>query len=233
MTGLLTSGVLAAFRLEGDVVRKLALAGCVVMAAGLLTVPAAHAFPPRLPPGRSKHVCSFPIPGAVRCHAIIRTDDNLNALTTTAPAGYGPGDLRNAYNITANGTGTIAIVDAYRYPNAEADLAVYRAQFGLPPCTSANGCFLQLNEHGQLAPLPGYDFSWSQEQALDLDMASAICPGCKLILLEANSNSFADMSTTVASAGRRRPHAISNSYGGPEMYSRPAYAASYNIAGLP
>src|SRR5262249_15325470 len=150
----------------------------------------------------------------------------------TVPAGYGPADLRNAYALNGSGSGTIAIVDAYGYPNAEADLAVYRAQYGLPPCTSANGCFVKLNERGRLSPLPVYEASWAQEQALDLDMASAICPGCKLILLEANSSTYSDMSITVAYAGRQHPNAISNSYGGAERYVNSAYAARYNIAGV-
>ncbi|MGB8390892.1 S53 family peptidase [Mycobacterium sp.] len=196
-------------------------------------MPAAHAFPPLLPPGRSKHVCNLPVSGDVRCHAVIRTDDNLNPLATTGPAGYGPAELRNAYAITSNGADTIALVDAYGYPNAETDLAVYRAHFGLPPCTSANGCFHKLNQQGKASPLPANNVSWSQEQAVDLDMASAICPGCKLILLEATTSSIANMSTTVAEAGRLGAHAISNSYGGAEnILNATLYAARYNIPGV-
>lgn len=76
-------------------------------------------------------MCNLPNPGEARCHAIIRTDDNdnLNPLATAGPAGYSPAELRNAYGINRSGTDTIAIVDAYGYPNAEADLAAYRAQF--------------------------------------------------------------------------------------------------------
>ena len=118
-------------------VRKLVLAVCVVLGSTFLGVPPAHAAPPPLPPGKAKKVCDTPAAGAVRCHAQIRTDDNLNPLATPGPAGYGPTDLRNAYGITADaGAATIAIVDAYWYTNAESDLAAYRAKFGLPsPCT--------------------------------------------------------------------------------------------------
>ncbi|MGZ4526170.1 MAG: S53 family peptidase, partial [Mycobacterium sp.] len=199
---------------------------------GFLAVPKAHAFPPRLPPGRSKHVCGVAVPGDVRCHAVIRTDDNLNPLATAMPAGYGPADLRSAYAITTNGTGTIAIVDAYGYRHAEADLAMYRAQFGLPPCTTANGCFRKLNQNGGRLSLPKNNISWSQEQAVDLDVASAICPGCKLILLEANTSSLANLSVAVATAGRLGAHAISNSYGAQESYALPTYAGRYNIPGV-
>jgi subtilase family serine protease len=217
---------------KGDVVRKPVLAVCVVMAAGFLTVPVAHASPPWLGPGMSKHVCDITLPGEARCHAIIRTDDELNPLATAGPAGYGPADLRSAYAISGNSTRTIAIIDAFGYPNAEADLAKYRAQFGLPPCTSANGCFTKLNEFGQPTPLPANNHAWMQEQAIDLDMTSAICPGCKLILIEAKSASLANLSTAVQTAGQLGVHAISNSYGAGEHSATPTVAARYNIPGV-
>ena len=198
--------------------RKLVLAVCVVLGSMLLAVPPAHAAPPKLPPGKAKHVCDTPAAGAVRCHAQIRTDDNLNPLATSGPSdsALGPEKLRNAYGITTDGTATIAIVDAFGYTNAETDLAKYRTQFGLAHCTSDNGCFRKLNQAGQPSPLPPDNISWSQEAALDLDMASAICPGCKLLLIEANSNSLDDLSTAVATAGQLGAHAISNSYGAAE-----------------
>jgi subtilase family serine protease len=168
----------------------------------------------------------------MRCHADIRTDDNLNPLATSGPTGLNPADLRNAYGITADGTATIAIVDAFGYANAETDLQTYRGQFGLPPCTTANGCFRKLNQAGQPSPLPADNISWSQEAALDLDMASAICPGCKLLLIEANSNSVDDLSTAVATAGQLGAHAISNSYGADERRLFATYEPRYNIPGV-
>ena len=213
--------------------RKLFHGVCVVvLGCAVLAVPPAHAAPPPLPPGKAKHVCDTPAAGAVRCHAEIRTDDNLNPLVTSGPAGYGPTELRNAYGITAPGSATIAIVDAFGYANAEKDLATYRTQFGLPPCTSANGCFRKLNQAGQPSPLPPDQISWSQETALDLDMASAICPGCNLLLVEANSNSLNDLSTAVTTAGRLGAHAISNSYGAAESQSFATYEPRYNIPGV-
>lgn len=212
--------------------RKLALAACLVAVAGLLAVPPAQAGPPWLPPGKSTHACGPATAGAMRCHALIRTDDRLNPLQTTGPAGYSPTDLRSAYNITASGTNTVAIIDAYAYPNAEADLATYRTQFGLPACTTANGCFRKLNQLGQPSPPARSSIGWSQEQALDVDMVSAICPTCRLILIEANSASFADLSTAVVTAGQLGVHSISNSYGGAESLSYGTYAARYNVPGV-
>ena len=181
-----------------------------------LAIPPAHAAPPPLPPGKAKHVCDTPAAGAVRCHADIRTDDNLNPLATSGPAGYGPADLRNAYGITADGTATIAIVDALGTPTPRPTWPRIGRSSGCRPVRSANGCFRKLNQAGQPSPLPADNISWSQETALDLDMASAICPGCNLLLVEANSNSLNDLSTAVTTAGRLGAHAISNSYGAAE-----------------
>ena len=107
-------------------------------------------------------VCVRPVaPGTVRCHArIVTTPEGravMNAMTAQAtPAGYGPSDLRAAYGITGSGSAStiVAVVDAYGYPNAETDLGVYRAQFGLPPCTTANGCFHKVNQSGARASYP-------------------------------------------------------------------------------
>src|ERR1051325_7801080 len=118
-----------------------------------------------------------------------------------APGGYRPGALQSAYGLTAQaasagGTQTIAIVDAYDDPNAEADLGVYRAQFGLSPCTTANGCFRKVDQSGGTT-YPKSNGGWAQEISLDLDMASAICPNCKILLVEADNNSFSNLVAAV------------------------------------
>ena len=165
------------------------LLSCAAMAAALLAfgVPGATAAPPSDPGafGRSHRPVCGPAPkGAARCHSEVVTDAQGDPMVTPAPNGYGPTDLQSAYNIftqssTAGGTQTIAIVDAYDDPNAEADLGVYRSQYGLPACTTANGCFKKVNQTGGSKPTPPTDAGWAQEISLDLDMASAICPNCK------------------------------------------------------
>ncbi|MFO1270897.1 MAG: hypothetical protein U1F50_04300 [Rubrivivax sp.] len=106
---------------------------------------------------------------------IDRNGDELAAV----PSGYGPADLRSALQgqrqRQQRGSTLIAIVDAYHYANAEADLAVYRAQFRLPPCTKANGCFRQVDQNGG-TKYPTTNLGWNQEVYLDYDMASAMCP---------------------------------------------------------
>jgi subtilase family serine protease len=176
--------------------------------------------------------CDYLDDGELACHAHILVDPDGHPLSTTTPSGYGPSDLRAAYGVTATGASTtlIAIVDAYGYTNAEADLATYRAQFGLPPCTTANGCFRKVNQTGG-TKVPRDNTGWGQESALDLDMASAMCPDCSLVLVEANSAQNADLATAVNTAAAMGAHVISNSYGGSENNSASSESA-YNHPGV-
>lgn len=182
-------------------------------------------------------VCPGAEVGAARCHSWVRVDATGKPLATTGPSGYGPADLQSAYALAAasasNGAGaTIAIVDAYDDPNAEADLGVYRSQFGLPACTTANGCFKKINQTGG-TNYPRANGGWAQEISLDLDMASAICPNCKILLVEASSNSFANLSAAVDQAARTPGVvAISNSYGGAEYSGEVSDQTHYNHPGI-
>src|SRR5213076_992524 len=98
-------------------------------------------------------------------------------------------------------------------PNAESNLGVYRAKFGLPACTTANGCFKKVNQSGGTTPPTG-NTGWAEEISLDVDMASAICPNCNILLVEASSNSYANLGTAVNRAATMGAKSISNSYGG-------------------
>lgn len=180
-------------------------------------------------------VCGQTVGHVARCHAHVVTDaaGHLKVSPPATPSGYGPSDLRSAYNVTGSGSSStiIAIVDAYGYTNAESDLGVYRAQFGLPPCTTANGCFKKLNQSGQQGNYPAQNTGWAQESALDLDMASAMCPNCKIYLIEGTSATFANLAASENTAAAQGAHAISNSYGGGESGSQ-TYEPSYNHPGI-
>jgi subtilase family serine protease len=134
--------------------------------------------------------------------------------------GYYPCDLQSAYSLPSMiaGSGqTVAIVDAFSDPNAEADLGVYRSQFGLPPCTTANHCFRKVNQQGIEGSPPLLDSTgWSVEESLDLDMVSAICPNCHLLMVEVNSNASADLGAGDDAAAALGATQISNSWGGYE-----------------
>ena len=150
------------------------------------------------------------------------------------PNGYGPADLASAYHVTSSGSSamTVAIVDAYGYANAEADLATYRSMYGLPPCTTANGCFTKVDQNGG-SSYPVYNAGWAGEQALDLDMVSAVCPNCKILLVQASSNYNSDLALAVSRAAQLGAHAISNSYGSTESSTQFSnFSSQYNIPGV-
>jgi len=191
-----------------------------------------------------KAACAHGQPfGRARCFAHVVTD-SAGRIRTFQPTGrpnfnftgYTPADFRAAYNIPANagsGAYTIAIVDAYGYPNAEADMNTYRSKYSLPACTTANGCFRKISQSGGSTAGLAVDVGWDQEQALDLDMVSAMCPNCHILLVQANdalvSNLAAATQTAAATAGVK---AISNSYGLAESTSLNAYEPSYNHPGI-
>jgi subtilase family serine protease len=185
-------------------------------------------------PVRHSAVCSeAEKPGFARCHAHIVMVDASSPLAAATPSGLKPTDLRSAYKVTGSGTSNrvIAIVDAFGYPNAESDLATYRSQFGLAACTTANGCFRKVNQRGVQGSYPATNVGWDQESALDLDMVSAMCPACSIVLVEADSSSLANLAAAVREAAALGAHAISNSYGGSESGTT-GVEASYNFAGI-
>ena len=168
-------------------------------------------------------VCPPATPGTAECLALRRTDIATSPASavspSTPPPGYGPADLQSAYALPSASAGsglTVAIVDAYDLPTAEADLAVYRSKFGLKACTTANGCFRKVNQNGGTSPYPAYDQHWGLEIALDLDMVSAICPNCKILLVEATDNNYSNLGPAVDTAVSMGAIAVSNSYGGSE-----------------
>ena len=190
---------------------------------------------------RFVHVCAAPAPGNASCHAILAekvTATGKAAPAASSPSGYNPADLRAAYNLPAAATTTtsaglgvgvgqtVAIVDAYDDPNAEADLNVYRAQFGIPACTTANGCFRKVNQSGG-THYPRANGGWAQEISLDLDMVSAACPNCHILLVEASSTSLTDLGTAVNEAVKLGATEITNSYGGGESSADSSYDSTY------
>jgi subtilase family serine protease len=167
-------------------------------------------------------VCPSAVVAAAHCDALVVTDANGNPTASSAPraGSYGPAQFRTAYNLSsASATGgsgqTIAIVDAYDDPNIESDLAVYDNQYGLPACTTANGCFGKVNQSGGRR-YPNANAGWALEISLDVETAHEICPNCKILLVEASSNSLANLGAAVNEAATLGATVISNSYGGSE-----------------
>lgn len=163
-----------------------------------------------------------PAPGHARCMSVARADQLSNGTvrmhSSAAPQGLGPPDIQSAYNLDGASSGgkTVAIVDAYDDPNAESDLATYRDEYGLPECSSDNGCFTKVDQDGG-TNYPEPNKGWAGEISLDVDAVSAACPDCNILLVEADSASMADLGAAVnTAASTDGVVAISNSYGGAE-----------------
>jgi hypothetical protein len=176
------------------------------------------------------------VPGRDACMVLIRTNVQHRSQSSLGPDaapvgdGYGPSSLQSAYVLPSSTAGsgqTVAVVDAYDDPNAAADLATYRSDWSLPAC--GTGCFSKVNQNGATSPLPSAagTTGWDVEESLDIDMVSAICPLCHIILVEVSSPSTANLGTGVNSAVSLGANYVSNSYGGSESSSDNSYDTSY------
>src|SRR5207244_1442780 len=115
---------------------------------------------------------------------------------------YDPSYLQSAYNAPSatKGAGqTVAVVDAFDDPNAEKDLGTYRSTFGIPACTTANGCFRKVDQNGGKS-YPQANSSWATEISLDVDMVSAMCPKCHILLVESNDAYQSNLDVAVNTA---------------------------------
>ncbi|MDE3007431.1 MAG: hypothetical protein KGJ10_01830 [Acidobacteriota bacterium] len=210
---------------------------------------------------RSTSVCAgTPVAGQARCDAVIRRDRLARSLvpkpgSVATPAGllgdngaYSPAFLRSAYNAANLGASSnfgagrvVGVVDAYDNPNLLSDLNYYRTYFGMSPCVSGTvsplntTCVLQqVNQGGQSAPLPSVNQSWGFEEAMDVEMVSALCVNCQILVVEARSSAMSDLGASVNTAVRLGANVVSNSYGSSEYPSEVADATSfYTHPGVP
>ena len=165
------------------------LPGAMVLAIS----PAANAAPSPTGAGhRVSRVCAAASAGEASCNALVRTD----IAPAVTPSGYGPADLRSAYKLTTPGSSsqTIAIVDAYDDPTAESRPRRRTARSSVcRRARTANGCFRKVDQNGGTTYPHRKHGGWAQEISLDLDMVSAICPNCHILLVEAKTTSFANL----------------------------------------
>jgi hypothetical protein len=170
--------------------------------------------------------CRPPKPKRYGCFAIVSPANraNPNTIGSGEKGGLDPQELREAYGISETGgsTQTIAIVDAFDDPNAESDLQKYREHYkvdyrsGETACTTTNGCFRKVNQEGKPEKFPEGNESWATEISLDLDMASALCPECKILLVEAETNGAEDLDPANNEAALLGATEINDSWGGLE-----------------
>ena len=194
--------------------------------------------------------CSYDVaPATARCDVRVRTDDAAKARpqrnggaangTVGNNGAYDPSYLQSAYNVAsaaaANGGGAgqiVAIVDAFDDPNVANDLAFYRSYFGLPACqtgsvSQATGCIFQKVDQNGGTSYPAPSASWSTEISLDVEMVSAVCPKCQILLVEANSNLLSDLGAAVNEAVALGANVVSNSYGSSEYSTENGDSAAY------
>jgi hypothetical protein len=191
-------------------------------------------------PGQDfRHACSAVSAGWGRCGALVESNVvTFQGMATDASvAGYSPAQLQSAYNLTlaagAAGKGeTVAVIDAYNDPDAAANMKTYRAHYGLPACGS--GCFSKVNEEGEASPLPkaAGKTGWGTEESLDLDMVSAICPNCHILLVEAKNGNMANLGKSVDAAVTLGAKFVSNSYSSPESASETADDVYFDHPGV-
>ena len=174
--------------------------------------------------------------GEVRCFSqAIAHARQEGPQVMAGPTGLGPSQIQSAYKLggLSSGGKTVAIVDAYNDPKAASDLAKFRSTYGLPACTTANGCFKQVNQKGATSPLPSGDYGWAEEESLDLDAVSSACPDCKILLVEASSANTADLVAAEDTAAKAAGVAsVSNSWGGSEDSSILSEDTHFNHPGV-
>jgi len=188
-----------------------------------------------------KSVCLADKQDKIRCHAKVITNDKGDPDTTSGPTGYGPTQFQTAYNFNgASSSGRIlAVVDAYDHPHIKSDLDVYSSAFNLPVLplcagaisASGSACFKIVDQNGG-TNYPATDSGWALETSLDIEVAHAACPDCKLLLVEANSSSYSDLMTAIDRAVSMGANAISNSYGSNEFSHETLFDFHFNKPGI-
>jgi hypothetical protein len=193
---------LGAIAAVSPVLTAVALAGPPAQAVSQSAARASAAHSYHLPAGVHK-LCAAPKPKHATCAALVASPASRHRAAgvqqaAATPAGYGPSDLQSAYNLPKSSSlgdaETVALVTAYDDPSAEADLGTYRTQYGLTACTTANGCFKKVDQNGGTT-YPGTSAGWPAADAQSMDMISALCPQCHILLIEANSTAITDLGT--------------------------------------
>ena len=192
------------------------------------------------------NVCAAADSGFAACDARVTTDGRGNpAASATLPNGYSPAQFLKAYGLSgvapaSSAPRIIAIVDSNDDPNIASDLATYSSTYGLPQlptCTAAVNaskvaCFKKVNQTGATTKLPSQDAGWALEISLDVETAHAICQNCSILLVEANSPTYANLAAAENEAVALGATVVSNSYGGSEFSGETSYDSAFNHPGV-
>ncbi len=180
-----------------------------------------------------RSVCDAALNDSAACQAQVVSDASGDPLAGGSPPSTAltPAQFHSGYNLPTTAPGgtspTVAIVDAYDDPNAQADLNTFDTKWGLPSCTATGGCFTKINETGGTR-LPSANGGWSLEISLDVQTVHSICQTCKILLVEANSANDSDLGQAENEAASwPGVVAISNSWGGNEFSGEHSLDTSY------
>ncbi|WP_409182058.1 putative Ig domain-containing protein [Amycolatopsis sp. VS8301801F10] len=211
----------------GMTLRRLAAAGAALaLGAGVaaLSAPGAGASPQLSPAS-----CASAPAGYAKCQAVQLVSAGARPASAMSPA-----DLQKAYGVAGMKSGgtTVAIVDAFDDPGIEKDLNDYRSHWNLGSCTKANGCLTVVGQDGTSTLPSKTDSGWATEMAIDVDAVSALCPDCKILLVEANTNEDSDLAAAVDSAVRLGAKIVSNSYADHESAIPSDAEQHYNHPGV-
>ena len=178
---------------------------------------------------------------AIRCHARVVVDNRGKPVTTTSPDAYSPAQMQKAYDLTglsASGR-IIAIVDAFDHPNIKSDLDIYSSTFGLPVLPDCTGsissssvpCFQKVDQRGGTS-YPVVNSAWALEISLDVEIAHALCPDCKILLVEADTNTYDSLMAAIDRAVTLGADVVSNSWGSGEFSLQTTFDNHFNVTGV-
>jgi hypothetical protein len=168
--------------------------------------------------------------------------------STASASGLTPAQMAGAYgassisfgSVKGDGSGqTIAIVDAYDYPTALADLNAFSAYYSLPQFNTGSGSptFSKFNQNGSSSSLPGTDPSgagndWEIEESLDIEWAHALAPKANIDLVEAIDPTGNLMTADQAAANLGGVSLVSNSWGGAEYSGETSTDSIFSRTGV-
>ena len=161
-------------------------------------------------------------------------------LSSGSPTGLPPSAIQSVYNLsglssssTAGSGQIIPIIDAYNDPNALSDLNTFNAQYGYPQLSTCSSlsqtgpCFEQLDPQGT----PKVNSGWALEESLDIEWSHAQAPGAKIVLVQAASNSNANLFGAVQYANSLGATEVSMSFGSSEFSGETSYDSYFTNPG--
>jgi subtilase family serine protease len=151
----------------------------------------------------------------------------VNPQDSGGPTGLSPAEIRSIYGfnlLTQTGSGqTIYIIDAYDDPTIASDLKAFDAQFGLPAPS-----FTKVEPEGR----PATNANWALEISLDVEWAHAIAPNAAIDLVEAATNSNANLYGAINWAVNNGAHIVSMSWGTGEASSELSLDSNFEKSGV-